>query len=111
MTNDIDPPAKLLNKVGYKTLNVFGILHNVMKRLRKIHTTFGHFGMFDLSAEQLICRVNMFFQDYHVSAHLSKKLDASLGHLQLKIGTPCNPFNLDYTKWGALAPLSWVRTL
>jgi hypothetical protein len=51
MTNDIDPAAKLLDNVDYKKLNVLGILHNVTKGLRKIHTTFGSFGLFDLATE------------------------------------------------------------
>jgi hypothetical protein len=62
MTNDITPAKKLLDNVDYNTLNVLGILHNVTKGLRKIHTTFGGFGLFDLPTEQLISRVNMFFQ-------------------------------------------------
>jgi hypothetical protein len=56
MTNDIDPAAKLLDKVDYKTLNVLGILRNVTKGLRKIHTTFGGFGLFNLATEQLTWR-------------------------------------------------------
>jgi hypothetical protein len=91
MTNNINPAAKLLDNFNYKTLNVLGILRNVTKGLRKIHTTFSGFGLFDLSTEQLISRVNMFFQHYHVSRNLSKKLDASLGYLQLQLGTPHNP--------------------
>jgi hypothetical protein len=71
MTNDIDPAAKLLDNVDYKTLNVLGIFCNVTKGLRKIHTTFGGFGLFDLATEQLISRVNMFFQHYHVSTKIS----------------------------------------
>jgi hypothetical protein len=109
MSNDIDPAEKLLNNVDYKTLNILGILHNATKGLRKIHTTFGGFGMFDLSTEQLISRVNMFFQHNHISTNLSKKLYTSIGDLQLQIGMPCNPFTLNYTKWGILAPLSWVK--
>jgi hypothetical protein len=53
----------------------------------------------------------MFFQHYHVSTNLSKKLDASLGYLQLQVGTPQNPFSQDYSRWGELAPLSWVKML
>jgi hypothetical protein len=95
MTNDIEPAAELLDDIDYKTLNVLGILRNVTMGLRKIHTTFGSFGLFDLATEQLISRVNMFFQHYHVSTNLSKKLDASLGYLQLQVGTPHNPFTQD----------------
>jgi hypothetical protein len=51
MTNDIKPAATLLNKADYRTLNVLGTLSNVTKGLRKIHTTFGGFRMFDLLME------------------------------------------------------------
>jgi hypothetical protein len=74
MTNNITSAEKLLDEVDYKTLNVLGILHNVTKGLQRIHTTFGRFGLFDLPREQLINRVNMFFQHYHVSTNLRKKL-------------------------------------
>ncbi len=111
MNNDIEEASTLLDDVDYRTLNVLGILRNVTKGLCKIHTTFGGFGLFDLATEQLISRVNMFFQHYHVLTNQSRKLDASLGYLQLQIGTPHNPFTMDYSKWGYLAPLSWVKML
>jgi hypothetical protein len=111
MTNKMKPTSTLLDNVDYKTLNVLGILQNVTKGLRRPHTMFGGFGMFDLTTEQLISRIDMFFQYYHVSTNLNKKLDASLGYLQLQIRTPHNPFMLNYTKWGTLAPLSWVQML
>jgi hypothetical protein len=106
MTNETELAATLLDKVGYKTLNVLGVLRNLTKRLRKIHTTFRGFRLFDLATEQLISRLNMFFQHYHVSTFLSKKPDASLGYLQLQVGMPQNPFTQDYSRWGQLAPLS-----
>jgi hypothetical protein len=98
MTNNITPAKKLLNNVDYNTLDVLGILCNVTKGLRKIRTTFGGFGLFDLPTEQLISRVNMFFQHYHMLTNLSKKLDALLGYLQLQIRTPKNPFLQDYAR-------------
>jgi hypothetical protein len=109
MKNDITPAAKLLDNVDYKTLNVLGILHNITKGLRKIHATFGGFGLHDLATEQLINRVNMLFQHYHMSTNLSRKLDASLGYLQLQIGNPYNPLEQDFFRWGYLAPLSWTK--
>jgi hypothetical protein len=111
MTNNMKPASTLQDNVDYKTLNDLGILRNATKGLSRLHTRFGGFGMFDLPTEQLISHVNMFFQHYHVSTNLRKKLAAFLGYLQLQIGTPDNPFTLDYTKWGTLPPLSWVQML
>jgi hypothetical protein len=111
MNNDIEQASTLQDDVDYRTLNELGILKNITKGLRKIHTTFRRFSLFDLGTEQLISRVNMFFQHYHVLTNLSRKLNASLGYLQLQIGTPHNPFTMDYSKWGYLAPLSWVKML
>jgi hypothetical protein len=68
MTNNMKPASTLLDNVDYKTLKVFSILlRNVTKGLRRLHTTFGGFGLFNLPMEQLISYVNMFFQHYHVS--------------------------------------------
>jgi hypothetical protein len=111
ITNNMEPVAKLLDNIDHKTLNTLGILQNVTKGLRKLHTTFGGFGMFDLPTEQLISHVNMFFQHYLVSTNTSKKLDAFLGYLQLQIGTLQNLFTLDYTRRGILDPLSWFKIL
>ena len=91
MTNDMEIAEKLLSKMDYKTLNILGILRNVSTGLRKLHPTFGGFRLFNIPTEQLISRVNMLFQHYHVSTNLSQKLDASLRYLQLQIGLPRNP--------------------
>jgi hypothetical protein len=53
----------------------------------------------------------MFFQHYHISTNLSKKLDTSLEYLQLQAGMPQKPFTQDYSRWGKLTPLSWVKML
>jgi hypothetical protein len=78
MTNDIEPAEELLHAEDYKTLNVLGVLQNVTKGLRRIHTTFGGFGQLSLPTKQLISRVNMLMQHYQASTNLSRKLDASL---------------------------------
>jgi hypothetical protein len=111
MTNDLDVTDTLLHKEDYRMLNVLGIARSVSKCLRRLHTSFGGFGLFDLPVEQMICRVNMLMQHYHTPTNLSRKLDASLRYLQLQIGTPQNPFLLEYDVWGHLAPLSWVKML
>jgi hypothetical protein len=111
MTNNIEVADKLLNATDYKMLNILGVFRNVSTGLQKLHTTFGGFGLFSLPTKQLISRVNMLFQHYHVSTNLSRKLDASLWYLQLQLGTPQNPLTLDFAKWGHLAPLSWTKML
>jgi hypothetical protein len=111
MTNDIEPAKELLHAKDYKMLNVLGVLQNVTKGLRRIHTTFGGFGLLSLPTEQLISRVNMLMQHYHASTNLGRKLDASLRYLQLQLRTPHNPLTLDYAKWGQLSPLCWVKML
>jgi hypothetical protein len=78
MTNDIEPAKELLHAEDYKTLNVLGVLQNVTKGLRWIHTTFGGFGLLSIPTEQLISRVNMLMQHYHASTNLGRKLDALL---------------------------------
>jgi hypothetical protein len=111
MTNDMEVADKLLNNPDYKTLNILGIFHNVSTGLQKLHTTFSGLRLFSLPTKQLISQVNMLFQHYHVSTNLSQKLDASLRYLQLQLGTLQNLLMLDFTKWGHLAPLSWVKML
>jgi hypothetical protein len=111
MTNDLESAKELLHAKDYKMLNVLGVLRNVTKGLQWLHTTFGGFGLFSLPTEQLISQVNMLMQHYHASTKLGRKLDASLRYLQLQLGTPHNPFTLDYAKWGHLAPLSRVKML
>jgi hypothetical protein len=106
MTNDLEASDNLLHKENYRMLNILGVVRSVTKGLRRLHTSFGGFGLFNLPVEQLIGRVNMLMQHYHTSTNLSRKLDASLRYLQLQLGTTHNPFLLDYAVWGHLAPLS-----
>ncbi len=111
MTNDLEATDNLLHNEDYWMLNVLGVVRSVTKSLRCLHTTFGGFGLFNLPVEQSICRVNILMQHYHTFTNLSRKLDASLRYLQLQLDTPHNPLLLDYTVWGHLAPLSWVKML
>jgi hypothetical protein len=111
MTNDLESAKELLHAEDYKMLYVLGVVRNVTKGLRRLHTTFGGFGLFSLPTEQPISQVNMLMQHFHASTNLGRKLDASLRYLQPQLGTPHNPFTLDYAKWGHLAPLSWVKML
>jgi hypothetical protein len=111
MTNDLEVTDNLLHKEDYRMLNILGVVRSITKGLWHLHTSFGGFGLFDLTVEQLICRVNMLMQHYHTPTNLSRKLDTSLQYLQLQLGTPPNPFLLDYSVWGHLAPILWVMML
>jgi hypothetical protein len=83
MTNDLEPAEDLLDSKDHKMLNMLSVLLNVTKGLRRLHTTFGGFGLLSLPTEQLISQVNMLMQHYHASTNLGGKLDASLRYLQL----------------------------
>jgi hypothetical protein len=111
MTNNIEAAASALNENNYKILNVLGVARIVTKGLRRLHTTFRGFGLLSIPREQLICRINILLQHYHMSTNLGRKLDTSLRYLQLQLRTPHSPLTLDYNKWGYLAPLSWVKML
>ena len=54
MTNDLESANELLHTKDNKILNVLGVLQNITKGLRQIHTIFGGFGLFSLPTEQLI---------------------------------------------------------
>ena len=111
MTNDMEVTETIFDKADYDTMPILGVARTVKRELRKLHPTFGGFGLFHLPMEQLICRINMLLQHYHTSTSISKKLDASFRFLQLQLGTPHNPLTLPFDKWGYLAPLSWVKML
>jgi hypothetical protein len=111
MTNNLEATEAIFNKADYDMMPILGVAGTVKRELRKLHTTFGGFGLFHLPTEQLICRINMLLQHYHTSMALSKKLDASFRYLQLQLGTPYNPLTLPFKKWGYLAPVSWVKML
>ena len=111
MTNNFEAADTLLHKEDYKMLNVLGVVRSVSTGLRRLHMSFGGFGLYNLPVEQMICCINMLMQHYHTSTKVSKKLDASLRYLQFQLGTQHNPFLLDYAVWGYLALLSWVKML
>ena len=111
MTNDIEDVEELLDKQEYQMVNCLGIASTISKGWRKLHSTFGGVGLFNLSTEQLIERINLLQQHYENGTLLSSKLSASLACLQLQLGTNVCPFDLEYDKWSHFAPLSWVKML
>ncbi len=59
MTNDLKVAYSLLHDEEYKILNVLGVIRSITKGLRRLHTTFGGFSLFNLPIKQLICQVNI----------------------------------------------------
>ena len=98
MTNDLATTEAIFDKADYEIMPILGIARMVKQKLRKLHTTFGGFGLFHLPTEQYFCQINMLLQHYHTSTALSKKLDASFWYLQLQLGTPHNPLTLPFDK-------------
>ena len=111
MTNDMEEAEELLDEFDYGLLNILGIARTVKKGWRKLHSTFGGFGIMNLATEQLIERLNLLLQHYNTATPISDKLNSSLRYLQLQLGTNKCPLDLDYDDWAHLAPLSWVKML
>jgi hypothetical protein len=81
MTNNMEVDNKLLYKADYKMLNILGIFQNISTGLRKLHTTFGGFGLFSLPTKQLISCISMLLQ------HCIHKLESEAGHFALVFAT------------------------
>ena len=111
MTNALDEAEDFLGEHDRSLLNISGIARTVKVGWRRIHSTFGGFGIYNFATEQLIERLNLLLQRYNTSTQLSAKLSASLKYLQLQLGTNKCPLDLNYEDWAYLAPLSWVKML
>ena len=96
MINDLEEAEEFLGEHDCSLLNIFGIARTVKVGWRRIHSTFGGFGIFNFATEQLIERLNLFLQHYNTSTPLSAKLSASLKYLQLQLGTNKCPLGLNY---------------
>ena len=55
MTNDLEAAESIFDKADYEMMPILGVACTVKWELRKLHTTFGGFGLFHLPTEQLIC--------------------------------------------------------
>jgi hypothetical protein len=86
MTNNLEAAKQLLDDTDWKILNILEVLRNVTKGLGRLNTTFGGFGLFSLSTKQVICRVNMLLQHYHVSTNLGHNFTMTGGKLNVPLG-------------------------
>ena len=91
--------------------NILGIARTVKVGRRKLHSTFGGFGIMNLATEQLTERLNLLLQHYSTATPISDKLNSLLRYLQLQLGTSKCSLDLPYDNWAYLAPLSWIKML
>ena len=66
MTNYLEATDAIFDKNDYDMMPILGVARTVKRELRKLHTTLGGFGLFHLPTEQLICRINILLQHYHI---------------------------------------------
>jgi len=111
MTNDLEAIANFLDKEEYETMNSLRVASTIKKGWRRLHSTFGGVGLFNFAMEQLIERLGLLLQHYRTGSCTSKKMDTSVAHLQLQLGTSTCPLDLDYNRWAFLVPLSWIKML
>jgi hypothetical protein len=94
MTNDLEATEAIFDKADHDMMPILGVAHTVKRKLRKLNTTFGGFGLFHLPTEQLICRINMLLQHYHASSTLSKKARCLLQIPAITTGHTLQPTHL-----------------
>ena len=111
MTNDLKEVKEFLCEYDFSLLNFFGVAGIVKVGWRRIHSTFGGFGIFNFATKQLIERLDLLLRHYNMSTPLSAKLSASLRYLKLQLGTNKCPLDPCYDDWAYLEPLSWVKML
>jgi len=111
LTNPIAASTTCLRNFDFQLLPLLGINRHIKTGWRTLHHMFGGIGLLSLPIEQHICRLNVLLQHYYMPTIVGKKLQCSLHLLQLQLGSHTNPLLLDYSKWGSLAPNSWVTCL
>ena len=86
MTNDIEEIDELLDKQDHETMNCLGIASSILKGWRKLHSTFGGVGLFNLVTEQLIERLNLLQQHYEKWILVEQEIEHILGLFMIKVG-------------------------
>ena len=109
LSNTIEEGDEMFKNTDYKLLPVLGICRNIGKEWRRLHLTFGGFGLTDFNTEQVIERINLLLQHYGEDTTLSKKLLCSLQLLQLEIGSNGNPLQERFTDKGIYASETWLK--
>ena len=108
-------PAKVLDKIlsplEFKLLPIMGVNRHIKTGWRTLPRAFGGAGMLSLMVEHTISAINLLVQHFGTPSIVGKKMSASLEALQLEIGCPGNPLELDYSVYGVLATRCWLQSL
>lgn len=101
----------LCHNFAYESLLFFGVNRNICIGWRYLPTAFGGCGLFSLSTECVIARLNLLLQYWLVPSALCKSLACSMEYLQLETGFATCPLSEPFEPLGPLCTHSWVRSL
>ena len=101
----------ILTPLEFKLQPVMGVNRHIKTGWRKLPRAFGGVGMLSLPVEHTICSINLLVQHFGMPSIVGRKMVASMEALQLEIGCPGNPLELDYMVYGVLATRCWLKSL
>jgi hypothetical protein len=101
----------LCHNFAYESLSFFGVNRNIRSGWRYLPTAFGGCGLFSLSTECVIARLNLLLQHWLAPSTLGESLSCSMEYLQLEAGFAACPLSEPFEPLGPLCTHSWVRSL
>jgi hypothetical protein len=83
--------GEITENFAFRALPGLGVNRYIRSQWRYLHTTFGGVGLFSLSTEATICRINLFLQHWEMPSPIGNMLRASMELLQLEVGCLGSP--------------------
>jgi hypothetical protein len=102
--------GKLTANFAYHALPYLGVNRNIRAEWRYLHNTFGGVGLWALSTEAVICRVNLFVQHWDMSLPIGSMLRTSMEYLHLEAGCLDCPLATNFEPMGPLLTHCWLRS-
>jgi hypothetical protein len=100
--------AELTANFAYQALPYLGVNQNIRAEWRYLHNTFGGIGLWDLSTEAVICRVNLLVQHWGMISPIGSMLQTSMEYPHLEVGCLNCPLSMKYDPMGPLATHCWL---
>jgi hypothetical protein len=102
--------GELTDKFKYTALPYLGVNGNICEEWCYIHNSFGGVGLFSLTTEAVICRVNLFLQHWGMLTPIGTMLKTSMELLQLEAGCVECPLLTPFEPMGPLTMHCWLRS-